>query len=446
MNNDTQTDTRNGLFSVWFTWIVSSGAILAVMLVSLFLRPLLVPLVAVAIEVMFWSAIRQGRESKSTRCQLPLFITSRILFWSAVTMLGAILIIRHMPPADIIALGINKEIPFIPVLIMAPIGALVCGWMLLRGHRFPFCVDCKLRLGTPAERGFLGILYSQEGVTQIKVLLLGFILQSVAAIPYYFVKYVNESLTHADIYFFFGIPAALWLIGACYMTLRYVGIWRYYDQDVEGSLHRHGSSTRLRFLIIGDNRLLVSHPTDIAGGVADLRHAKADTPAKVVLPYRERMPIHEAEHYLRGILTLRDPKVKFLFSTTEWDVRCNVFHYVVNVSEEDMEYLSKTVSGAEWLSLRDYNILLAKRALEPILSAEIYRIYTSAMAFKTYDRSGRRLYPIKHYHPTFRLSEVINYGLDFNDRHWLYVAHCNQDQPLYRLRSFWRRHISGLSY
>ncbi len=446
MNNETLTDSRNGLFSLWLSWIISSGAILVVLLVPLVLRPLFDPLVAVVIEVSLWAAIRKGRETNSTRCYLPFFITSRILFWSAVTMLGAMLIIRQLPHAEIIALGINKEIPFIPVLIVAPIGALVCGWMLFRGHRFPFCVDCKLRLGTPAERGFFGILYSQEGMTQVRVLLWGFFLQAVAAIPYYLVKYVNESLTDADIYFFFGIPAALWLIGAFYMTLRYLGIWRYYDQDLEGSVLRHGSSTRLRFLIIADNRLLVALPTDIADGVADLRHVKADTPARVILPYRERMPLHEAEHYLAGIMSLKDPQVKFLYSTNEWDMKCNVFHYVVNVSQEDKEMLTSSVKGADWLSLRDYNILLARKALEPILSAEIYRIYTSAMAFKTYNREGRRLYPIKHYHPTFRLSEVIDYGLDYNDRHWLYVAHCNQDQPLYRLRSFWRRHISGLSY
>ncbi|MCM1028259.1 MAG: hypothetical protein NC342_05145 [Pseudoflavonifractor sp.] len=446
MSNTLSPDDNNGIFAVWLSWIISSGAMLLVLLVPLFIRPIWTPVVAVALEIGIWAAIRRGREGSTPRCLLSLFITSRILFWSAMVMLAVLLFHRQLLPTDMEAFGINREIPFIPVLIMAPIGVAVCSWMLIRGHDFPFCVDCKLRFGTPAERGFLGILYSQEGTTQVKVLLYGFILQALAAIPYYIFKYVNESLTPADTYFFFGIPAALWVLGTLYITLRYIGIWRYYDQDIEGSQLRHGTSTRLRFLIVGDNRLLVSLPEDISDDIPDLQHPKADTPAKLTLPFRERMPEHEAQTYLEGITKLKKPKIRFLYTTSEWDIDCNVFHYIVNVDEKEMTHLNHTIRGAAWLTLRDYNVLLAQNALESMLSAEIYRIYTSAMAFKTYNTKGKRLYPIKHYHPTFRLNEIIDYKVDYNDRHWLYVAHCNEDQMLYRLRSFWRRYISGLSY
>lgn len=363
-------------------------------------------------------------------------------------MLGVLLVQHQMTYPDRVAFGINREIPFVPVLIVAPIGSLVCFWMLRRGAQFPFCVDCKLRFDTPAERGFLGMIFSQEGTTQVKVLMTGCLLLTVSEWSYYIIKYVNASLNSADRYFFFAIPAALWVIAAIYMSLRYIGISRYYDQNLQGSMQRRGASTRLRYLIIGRNQLLVALPdANIADTVVDLSRTRADTPAEVTLPFREKMPLHEAEAYLEGILPLaKGARVRFLYSNTEWNVDSNIFHYIVNVDDETADRLSATVKGAHWLSLRDYNKMLSQHLLDPLLASEIHRIYTSSMAFKTYDERGRRRYPIRHYHPTFRLCDVIDYPIDFSDRHWLYVARCNQDEPFYRLRSFWRRHINGLTY
>lgn len=444
MEQSRRSDNLNGIFFIWLEWMACSSAILAVLLTPLLLRAIWTPFVAAVLEVILYYAIRRGREMPRPRCLLPFFITTRILFWSAVAMIAVLVSLRNMHPDDIITLGINREIPFIPVLIVAPIGAAVCLWMLKRGSSFPFCVDCKLRFGYPVERGFLGMLYSQEGTTQIRILRNGFLLLTISSWPYYLVKYVNESLNAADRYFFFGIPAALWVIAALYMSLRYLGIYRYYDQDIEGSHQRKGASTRARFLIIHDNKLLIRVPD--ADAIIDLSRTKADTPAEVTLPYRRDLPLFEAERYLEGILPIRDAQVRFLYSNTEWNADCNLFHYIVRISDETAAKLNEAVDGALWVTLHQYNDLLRAGQIDSMLASEIHRIYMSAMAFKTYDTNGRRLYPIKHYRPTFRLSDVIDYKVDFNDRHWLYVARCNEDEPLYRLRSFWRRHVNGLSY
>jgi len=417
------------------------------MLAPLAMRPIWTPLVAVGLEILFFYLIRAGREHNRPRCLLALFITTRILFWSAVAMLCVLLVQHHLPYSDRVAMGINHDIPFVPVLIVAPLGAIMCLWMLRRGTRFPFCVDCKLRFDTPAERGFLGMIYSQEGTTQVRVLMAGCALLAVSEWIYYIVKYANDSLNAADRYFFFAIPAALWVIAAIYMSLRYLGISRYYDQNLQDSLQRRGTSTRLRFLIVGRNRLLVSEPDDnVADSVVDLSRTRADTPAEISLPFRENVPLHEAEAYLDGILPVGKPRVRFLYSNTEWNVDCNIFHYMVNVDDETAERLTECVKGARWLSIRDFNHMLAQHLLDPLLASEIHRVYTMSMAFKTYDERGRRRYPIRHYHPTFRLCDVMDYHVDFNDRLWLYVARCNQDEPFYRLRSFWRRYINGLTY
>ena len=79
-----------------------------------------------------------------------------------------------------------------------------------------------------------------------------------------------------------------------------------------------------------------------------------------------------------------------------------------------------------------------------VLGSEINRIYTVAMTSKRYDREGNRLYKTKDYTPTFSLSEIKNWNLDFNDRAWLYVALNNADRPFFKIRRFWRKHVSGI--
>lgn len=372
------------------------------------------------------------------------FVTTRILFWSAVAMMAILVFMRVLPHDHFLWIGINPEIPFIPVLVVAPIGMVVCAWMIKRGSAFPFCVDCKLRYDTPAERGFLGMIYSEEGKSQIRILLFGMILLSVSAWLYYLLKYINESFTAADRYYFFGIPAALWVISALYISARYFGIYRYYRQDIQGSYLRKGPSTKVRFIIVHDNKFLIRIPN--ADAVVDLMRTKADTPAEIVLPFRQNLPLFEAESYLEGILPLKKPKVRFLYSNKEWNADCNIFHYLVKVDDDEAALLSEKIEGSMWVTIHRYSELLHVGNIDSLLASEIHRIYTTVMAFKTYDEHGRRLYPIKHYRPTFRLSEVFDSKVDFTQRKWLYIAHCNQDQPLYRLRSLWRRHISGLSY
>ena len=88
--------------------------------------------------------------------------------------------------------------------------------------------------------------------------------------------------------------------------------------------------------------------------------------------------------------------------------------------------------------------LLNGDSLAPLMAAEIHRLYTVTMAWKTYDRLGRRLYKIKNYRPTFRLRDIQNWDVDFNDSQWLRVAVNNQDRPFYSLKRFWRRYVNGV--
>ncbi len=61
------------------------------------------------------------------------------------------------------------------------------------------------------------------------------------------------------------------------------------------------------------------------------------------------------------------------------------------------------------------------------------------MAWKTYDRTGRRLYEIKHYRPTFRFRDMREWDIDYNDSTWFDIAANNEDNNFFRVRQFLRK-------
>ena len=66
------------------------------------------------------------------------------------------------------------------------------------------------------------------------------------------------------------------------------------------------------------------------------------------------------------------------------------------------------------------------------------------MAWKMYDVNGKRLYNIKNYRPTFRIDDIKNCEVDFNDIRWLFVSGNNEDRRCFNLRKIWYKYICGI--
>ena len=129
---------------------------------------------------------------------------------------------------------------------------------------------------------------------------------------------------------------------------------------------------------------------------------------------------------------------RYLYTDTGYLNGANVLHYAI--------FLPDDAPGAgkltgEWCSIDKLDRWLKEGALTPLLAREIHRIYSVTMAWKTYDREGHRIYPIKNYLPTFRLRDFKKWDVDYNDIHWLDVATNNEDRPFFRLRRFWRKNF-----
>lgn len=431
-----------GIFSLWANWIMGVGSLIAILLISPHIDKEWLPLVVLMLEFFLFALVRHNRVAQLPVCYLIPFICTRVLFWSAVIMVIINLLhINDFMLAFADEKSVNPEIPFISVLIVAPITFIVSAWAYTRGNKLNFCVDCTFRHGTAAERGFLGNLFSQEGQYQVRLLMMLSLLMTITVWLYYVIFYINVNLNAPDKFFFVWFPILLFGFSIASLSIRYFSLWTYYCQDIEGSPVRHGSSTLLRYLIFCDDYVfLKKYDTDKDDARAG--EDKFDTPAKVYVSYRGRMMQYDVESFLKSLSGITESEVRLMYTNKNFNADCNIFHYACFV--ENKGIVAQSCLEGDWYTLQQLNQMINKNQVAPIVTSEFSRMYRIIMAWKTYDRTGRRLYGIKNYKPTFKLKDLRDWDVDLNDTEWLYVSINNQDRPFYKLKRFWRKHINGI--
>jgi len=437
-------DNGKGIFLLWLNWVLGLGFVTLLILLSMWVKPLYMPFVAYGMQFILFLMIKWNREQRLPVCYVYPFVVSRTLFWSGTVMLVInFLYSRWLSPLIFDPNTINEEIPFICSLIVSPIALTCCLWAHTHQSTLSFCRDCKMRSGTPAERGFLGMIFTREGQYQVYVAMLIAIGVCAIAWPYYLLTYANDSLTIPDRLVFFWAQVVLWLISIIYLGLRYLGIWAYYCQNIEGSATRHGRSTQIRFLVISGDMICLRHP-QIGPEVAEPGAHYFDTPKSSFGPWKETISQSTAEITFQNLTGIYDAEIRLFYSNISGNADCNIFHFFTFLTEEQKKQFDSKNPDCIWVTFRNLANMINEHSLAPLMSAEITRLYTIAMAWKTYDHKGKRRYKIKNYKPTFRLEDVRKWDVDFNDKTWLYVADNNQDTPFYTMRRFWRRYINGV--
>lgn len=432
----------NGINSLWVNWTLSVGSLALVVFCGFLISKLWLPALVLALQLIIVKRSRRMPLDKQGVCNLLPLLVSRVLFFSAVIMVGINLYyMKFIDPQEYVVGTANRQIPYVTVLVVATTTAVVFGVAYLRKFDFSVCYDCKIHYGVPSERGFLGKLYAQESRYQIRVLLIFSILVSIYAWAYYLIRYSNVNFNSSDKFFYNWLPALLYLLSVVHMSLRYFGIYAFYRQNIEGESDAKDSTTLLRYIIIsGDNVFL----TDVSN--SDEKSASGvrfDTPASFSIPYHERVMPYDAQAYFEKLADKKvSADVKFLYENYNYHADSNIFHYAIVL--DSMSMMSDGNVKGKWFSLRKIEDMMNSGEVMPLLGSEIYRIYTITMAYKTYDRDGMRLYDIKHYKPSFHLHEIKNLLVDYNDPVWLYVAKENEDKPFYHLRRAWRKYVRGL--
>jgi len=426
-------------FSLWVNWAFPFVALSALTLIAPYVSKHAYPLLMYIFSVVIILIIRYYRKNQAAYCFKIPHIVSIIMMWSATLFvifnIFSFLNVSTAPNGQ----PYNPEIPWLPVLVVPPVGIAVCRWFL-KVRRSSFCADCEARFGQTVERGYLAALFTKEAKFQLQCLYYICIGLTVVAWLYYFTLYKNVNLNSSDMYFFTYVPTAIYAMSLVYMGIRYHGYYIYYLVSGELQNDNESEKTTVRYLIIAGESLLLRLP-DVEKDVAD-DMPFMDTPVIEDMRYRENVNQIEASNIFSDKTGIQGADVRFLYRSADNNAVANVFHFAVFLKNKND--VGSGMNSGEWLDFNKIQLLHKTRLLSKMLEAELYRIHTTVMAWKTYTRTGKRLYEIKNYTPTFRLSDMKQWNVDYNDPVWLFVSMNNEDKCFFKLRKLWRKIITGI--
>lgn len=413
-------------------WAMAFGAIALVLLLSLFLPMWWIPFVALVEWYLMVSAVKSAEQRPGSYCSLVLRTASAVMVASALVMLVVLVVYTDYILPQFIELPLHsRQKPFISAMIIFPVTAVVAAVMLAGGMSGRRCRECQKRNGNYPGDNIVATLYQRETRYQLTTLLLLSLVLTGVDYWYYFVRYINSDFNRMDGYFFNGIPIALYVLSLGIMHWRYAAMRAGYRSLTETSATT-GGSTEVRFLILSGNDLLLSQN--------EKTHVW-DTPAIAVVGRARSIGDREAQMLLADKTGLADCPLRYCFTTQGFAHGSSVIHYAAFPGDDARDIAES--KGWEWFNAYMLDSALASNSLSPQLAAELFRIHTITMAWKTYDREGRRLYPIKNYRPTFRLGDLRKWDVDYDDTLWFSFAATNQDRRFFGLHKFWDR-ITGI--
>lgn len=443
MRQERRIANTNGIYSLWINWLVSIGSLVAVPIVSLYVSKIWLPFLVFILEIFLYIIVRFNKESKMPSCMKLPHIAMVSLFWSTIVMM-IINIFYHQSLFDIIYLkhSVNKDIPYIPILIIAPITSFVTLKNILKANKSGICIDCQARNGSISERGFLGKIFNQEGEFLSRMLLMFSIIISVICWIYYFLFYINASINNFDKFIFIWSQVIIYAFTLIYLGIRYFSLWLYYCQNIEGQSLRYNSSSLLRYIIVCDDYIFLNKPDSRVDNVLS-DEVKIDTPARLYIQYKKDVSINDSMLYLDGLSGIKNAELRFLYKNTNFNTECNIFHYAYFV--ENKLIVDNSRLEGDWYSLPQIKTLIKENKVSAFFVSEIERVYKITMAWKTYNRKGYRLYNIKNYKPTFRIRDIKDWDVDYNDIRWIFISENNEDCYFFKLRNFFNRYICGIS-
>ncbi|MCM1292665.1 MAG: hypothetical protein NC111_05665 [Bacteroides sp.] len=436
-----------GIFRLWINWMIGSGALVLLVMLSTYIRPVYLPFVAFILQFIIVQLMHHNRRREFPSCYVYPFVVSRILFWSAISMIVInLLYFTGLFETIFPDSPINHDVPYIMTLIISPWAIILTWWTNRNGHNSAFCRDCLMRHGSLADRGRLGSIYTKAGYYQLRMLFWLSVVIEASSLIYYFLLYTNVSLSKPDRFIFILVPTLLWIASSAYLGLRYLGIFEYYRQNY---LHTHrgddmrNASTLIRYLVVNGNRIAMRPPqTD-----ADLKMSldeKFDTPATVFITRQSEISVESASFHFSNLTGVSDHKMRFMYSTIHSKAERNTFHFLATLTDSEAEEFDKKHPDTIWLDIRQVSELINDHTIAPMLAAEVIRYHTIASTFKSYHSNGRRRYKVAGYHPATDFADIASLPVDYSDPHWIFISQYNQDTPNRRLRLFWRRFINGL--
>lgn len=427
---------KNVLDILRMIWIVCFGAITTLTVSGLYLSHVWLPLVGLFLVILIRAYGAYNMQRWSMNCSLMTHYTIYALGVTSIIMLIANLINTNFITNQFSEFS-KQEYPFHVSFIIYPVAAVFYAIGLWRRNKTEYCKACRDVALFSTSETLRHNLLNHESKLQIKTALWLSVTLSVITYVYYYIYYRSGSigrLYSPDIFFMYGLPAAAYVISVVYFYTKYAGLQL--EVTLMGSFDDNNRDTVLRYIVVCEDQLLLKEKI-----LEEIEYARWDTPAVKSIDFYDDIPLEKSKALFAEMSGVHEFDIRRLFATNT--KLKNVLHFAVFIPEDKMEECQSALGG-EWMTLHDLDIMLSSGIVARSFALEIHRVHTITMAWKTYDRDGRRLYPIKNYRPTFRLRDFKRWDVDYEDLHWMNVAENNQDKPFYNLRHFWRKYVSGI--
>ena len=414
------------LHAMWLNWIIAYGAVTLPLVLAMFVPKLWVAFICLAEGYMLTVVTRSNVTDKFSRCSLLVSLAAKILLTASMVMFVVVILCTDWLVPTVIHLNLyNSEIPFVTCLVILPVSAIYCALAIYLGLGTRACRECQRRNGFYAGDSIVATLYYRESKYQVSIVLLLSVLMGAIEYWYYFARYINSDMNAPDRFFFNIIPALAYFLSIFFMAGRYASM----KALVEAMGEKHagtGNSTEVRYLIFCGDEILLHQSPD----------GQWDTPADLFISRTHSIGDPEARRLFTEATGIADFHLRYCFTNEGFTAMDNVIHYAAFI---DSPEAASTDEKDLWFNAYMLDRGLATNSLAPLLANELYRIHTMTMAWKTYNREGRRLYPIKHYRPTFRLRDLRDWTVDYDDPTWFDIASNNEDRHFFRLRRLWTR-------
>lgn len=408
---------------LWTNWTAGCGALTLIMILSIFTPYEWLPVISAGCAILL-----QNRREKD--CALtpegsltlpPVKMCVITLWLSAIVMLAILILCTPFLIGRVVFIPLyNEEIPFITSLIIFPVLALCCACQMLFFRKKP-------RIGEIPPGGVIANVVERETAYQIWMMfILSVVLGSIEG-WYYFTTYINSNFNAPDHFFFVIMPLGIYLLSLFFMGGRYTSLSSLVT--AVDNIHAAPSSTLIRFLIFSDNEILIRKN----------HFGLFDSPVEVLRDDNIQPDLDSVREIFSSMSGTTHFTLRYLYKNEALPANMLILHYAAILDESvDRDALPEK-DHYRWVGLFDIQKLAAAGQISPVLASELVRIYAVTMAWKTYDREGRRLYPIRNYKPAFRFRDLASWTVDYDDSSWLDIAAFNEDTPFYRIRKLFRR-------
>ncbi len=394
------------LSDLWRNWAVGNAALLVTMLSTRWLGSVWSAFLACSLALGLYVLTRSENFRMGKAGALDVMtIAIRALFVSAIT----IYFLPDTEPTVIISLIVMQSTAFFCIVRL-------CREIPIFGSR---------RHGISVAGSLSATLSYREARYQALIMLFIGLFVYAVDLWYYCTRYVDTHVSAGDRFFFYYMPAIAYVVSLLFLYGRYARIGML-CKSLDCANSKYANRTVVRILIFSGDELLLKKNSD----------GLFDTPVLAVVEKTSTVGERQVELIIEEKTALKGCGLRYCYTDEGDACGSNVVHYAAFLPAG----LDVTAAGGDLMadmSMMDY--ALEQDAISPVLEAEIFRLHTVTMAWKTYDALGKRRYPVPDYTPTFRFSDMPNWDVDYDDSSWLYVAKNNEDTPFFRLRSAWKK-------